>query len=1595
MWDKIYRVIRKTSVRQDDILLRNSDGHTLTPQLSSELLARTFYPDDAESTDQQCHTALREQTAETPTDLPDDDPPFTSAELESVLRNLNPKKAPGPDGLTADICAAAIRCNWELFMAIANKCLSLRYFPKQWKEAHVVILRKPGKEDYTHPKSYRPIGLLSVLGKIVEKLLVGRLQWHLLPTLSSKQYGFMPQRGTEDALYDLVEHIKEGVQSKNIVLLISLDIEGAFDNAWWPALKHQLAKKRCPKNLYDMVNSYLSNRKIKVNYARTAYEKETTKGCVQGSIGGPTFWNVILDSLLRQLEAEEVYCQAFADDVVLVFTGQSNTLEQQANKTLDMVVEWGNRNKLNFAAHKTSAMLFTRKLKYETPNLVMSGVRLNLVEEIKLLGLVIDRRLTFKSHITAQCKKAAEIYKQMACTAKVTWGLNSEIIRTMYVAVVEPIIMYASSVWAPAIDLEVNRSHLNALQRGFAQKICKSYRTVSLTSALALSGLLPLDLRIQEAASLYKAKKSVSSDYLPPKMKLEKRVSPLDQPHPSTQTSVDFEFLEDIQTQLKGPQIYTDGSKIEGQVGAALSWWENGKEVRHSTFGLHPECTVFQSELYALYRATQLVMSSKDPQVSVLSDSRSSLELLRNPKTSHPLVKGVKENIERISAEGRSIRLFWLRAHVGTAGNERADELAKSAALTGASQDYEGIPLSFVKKKIREESIRKWQDRFETSVTGAVTRKFLPDIAKAYRLTRTTKLTPYQVQALTGHGGIAEYLYRFKLKETPGCECDPDVPETVWHVLLECPRFLAARRELECLMDRRLVESDLSNILADPDCRPHFLSFTERSFRIAAQRNSAISPPTNITPLPTDATHVNPQHHHLTPKSVEAEQLLAYADRGVPGIRIRGVALFMEGNRERFGMSFCLALNKKRARLSPGLACLLNGSTSKVTMKRKAYDALPVLEVLGHRCRLVRSKNKTIALFEWTAQTPFAQVSSLLTKLSDCADSTPRVISVDAMVIEYSTGETADRLGCIKASEHHEVVVYEDRGENLSYLRTPTHDRKNATDSWGHPVPSSTAISGSERAQQKTAAEEAAARRGDSREKGQGPISTFFTAFHTAAQSLFRVSPRKEPSPEKKSPREAPPPQQAARTKADMGQVSPPRYIPALGPSDHARNAFLEFLAITRATTVVNLRNCENILQSFRQENEGLLNVRLEEADAAIYNNDTSLVIKGTMKGRYMAAYNSESGFVALDESETERTGKPKYETPPNDPIVVIARCTKIMLDDRILEMAKTIEGSPGVDAKSWEGWEVPAFRWINGVPGCGKTTWVVRHFDVDKDVIITTTTEAAKDLREKLAHRIGDLVKTKVRTMASVLVNGIRRGGSNVRLMVDEALMNHFGAIVMAARLAGAREIVLIGDVNQLPYIDRENLFELRYDRPNLVATINQELLCTHRNPMDVAYALREIYSGIYSSAPRVRSLEQRRYTGAQIPSTLPNTLFLVHTQEEKETLSNQGYGGGTGSRIQTIHEAQGLTYESVIVIKTKGKMRLHGSVPHAVVAVSRHTGTFVYYADDEEDAISRFVRRAKAASPKAIREYNMQMAIKDRNVEVTETLGREEQAD
>ncbi|XP_063539417.1 uncharacterized protein LOC134748560 [Cydia strobilella] len=844
VWEGIYRVIGRTARREEDSPLEK-DGVVLDAKSSVRLLAETFYPKDCTTSDNDYHRQVRER-ADIVNDGEQDntcEPSFTMAELKRAYDSFNPKKAPGEDGFTSDICYHAIETDPETFLALLNKCLSRGYFPRAWKTATVVVLRKPGRGDYTTPKSYRPIGLLPIMGKVFEKMVVNRLKFYLLPQMSDRQYGFMPQRSTEDSLYALMKYIRKKLDSKKIVTLISLDIEGAFDGAWWPAIRSRLAEENCPVELRRVIDSYLTDRRVTVRYAGEQYSLDTTKGCVQGSIAGPILWNLLLDPLLKSYGQRGDYCQAFADDVVLVVDGNTALeIETRANAALDHAREWGVSNKLRFAPHKTNAMVITRRLKYDTPRLSMGGTSIAMVKEMKLLGVTIDDKLTFNSHVSNVCRKAIAVYKQLSRAAKTDWGLHPEVVKIIYVATVEPIILYAASVWAHAANKLGVQKQLAVVQRGMAQKICKAYRTVSLNSALVLAGMLPLDLRVREAASLYEAKKGESLPALwPGDREVEQMASATEMPHPADREELRVVRLvnqDDVNSNSEfDVRIFTDGSRLEGGVGASLSIWKGETETKAHKLALSRYCTVYQAELLALCRATREAKKYAEKSYGVYSDSMAALQTIQNHSCLHPLAVEARENLKAMSLQGKVVTLHWIKAHAGLEGNERADELAKGAAVGSKRKpDYDQCPVSFVKRSIRMSTLDEWNRRYKSGETASITKLFFPDAVAAYRVTRKSEPNNLKTQLMTGHGGFSEYLNRFKCKESPSCVCDNNTQETVPHIIFECPVHDSERFDMEQKIKISITADKLHNIMASAEM-DQFIEFCLKIVRRVVKRN--------------------------------------------------------------------------------------------------------------------------------------------------------------------------------------------------------------------------------------------------------------------------------------------------------------------------------------------------------------------------------------------------------------------------------------------------------------------------------------------------------------------------------------------------------------------------------------------------------------------------------------------------------------------------------------------------------------------------------------------------------------------------------------
>lgn len=222
-------------------------------------------------------------------------PPVTHTEINRALQEMRKTAAPGCDGITIPLLLITLSVIAPCFVTLFNACFSLGVFPNVWKEAKVAIVPKPGKSSYMTVESYRPISVLSALGKLLEKVILNRLTWlaEWNDWLSDNQHGFRRSRSTESALHAIISKIEDAFITKSFTatVLILIDIKSAFDAAWHPAMVAALGVKRCPRYLIRIVANFLKRRRAALSLRKIRILVEIFLGYPQGSMLSPVLWN--------------------------------------------------------------------------------------------------------------------------------------------------------------------------------------------------------------------------------------------------------------------------------------------------------------------------------------------------------------------------------------------------------------------------------------------------------------------------------------------------------------------------------------------------------------------------------------------------------------------------------------------------------------------------------------------------------------------------------------------------------------------------------------------------------------------------------------------------------------------------------------------------------------------------------------------------------------------------------------------------------------------------------------------------------------------------------------------------------------------------------------------------------------------------------------------------------------------------------------------------------------------------------------------------------------------------------------------------------
>ena len=727
-----------------------------------------------------------------------------------------PNKAPGPDDIPTHVWQKVWPSAGDEITSIFQQSLRQGRLPYASKIAKILALRKAHKPDYTRVNAFRPISLLSTLGKALESLLAERLSY-LVEThglLPSNHYGARKQRSTVQALTILQENVFSAWRHRKVLSLVSFDVKGAFNGVAKDPLLQRLRARQVPETLVQWVDDFCTGRRatVSVNGSTTTFYDLPHAGLPQGSPLSPILFLFFNADLVQQ----PIPCGdsiAFVDDYSVWVVGDtaSANISSIQQHVLPLLPVWEATSGSTFEASKTQFIHFCRnndRRDTMTP-LRFKGDDVHPTDSVKLLGVTFDRRMSMKNHVAGVVKRTTIA----ALALRRLKGLRPSTARHLFIATVAPVADYASPVWSQHCPSgTLNR--LDSPQRIGAAAIVAAFRTVSLP-------ILECEASIDTWAERHRRQCTnywIGLHNLPrahPLVSLSKRIyrrffSPL-QAIATLQTTLDLAPMEQIKPYCLPPweprppvhvqsrddaihfakhpparSVFSDCSVRSNRVGIGVSGpcFSTASTVASST-----TCTPYIGELLALRAAVN--MASIYSCRHVFTDCLAALRALQNPR--HQSGQSLLYDIT--TAAGSSISLHWSPGHANVPGNERADALARSASRISVGPiRHDGLILyktAAIRQLKQRSPQRCTRNSFYASRHGLFTKKLdkaLPDVRHTKhiydQLSRTQ--STILVQLRTGKSHLNDYLASIAAVETPACDCGSPI-EDVRHFLFHCP----------------------------------------------------------------------------------------------------------------------------------------------------------------------------------------------------------------------------------------------------------------------------------------------------------------------------------------------------------------------------------------------------------------------------------------------------------------------------------------------------------------------------------------------------------------------------------------------------------------------------------------------------------------------------------------------------------------------------------------------------------------------------------------------------------------------------------------
>ncbi|RYC80080.1 hypothetical protein BFJ63_vAg17035 [Fusarium oxysporum f. sp. narcissi] len=654
------------------------------------------------------------------------------------------------------------------------------------------MIAKPGRRDLTSPRAWRPISLLSCLGKGLERLIARRLAWAAIhySVLHPQQAGALPKRSATDLVTALIHDIEEAFARKKVATLVTMDIQGALDTVMRNRLVLRLREQGWPDHLARWAGSFMSGRSARVRYQDTLTSSSPLEcGLPQGSPVSPILFLLYTEPIYRLGNPQGRF--GYADDTAILSIGDTvDETTAMASGAIDEMVRWGATNGVSFDSKKTEVMHFSRSKLRTAPAVRHGDIEKHPEPALRWLGIWLDSRLSFRIHVEKWATKAQAVAYHLRGLINTKHGPQPAAKTTPIAA------LHRESGIPPVAQLEARRLRFSARLKSLDEAHPLANRTRP-PSQPAYHGLIKRRYQAQTESS-FRTRLRRTDELLAPcaRPKLIQRrfhqelLPPLQMASKDKSADAFSHWVESLDPLTL--VVYSDGSlSSEGAASYGFTIHQDKVPIFDGSGRLGP-AEVFDAEATGALEGLKAALNLRElaaQNIYICLDNLAAAMCLRG--TPSDSSQDVFLEFQALATSHGAIQVRWVPGHSDIPGNEQADKLAKAASSLPVPEGARPT-LAYLRKIARQ----KPKEAFEAWWSASA-----PEQYKRLNLMATTRCPPelslpraalhHLLAARSLHGDFAAYHEKFDhINARLVCSCSRrKAPDHIFYCRKIPPRY--------------------------------------------------------------------------------------------------------------------------------------------------------------------------------------------------------------------------------------------------------------------------------------------------------------------------------------------------------------------------------------------------------------------------------------------------------------------------------------------------------------------------------------------------------------------------------------------------------------------------------------------------------------------------------------------------------------------------------------------------------------------------------------------------------------------------------------